>query len=108
MSTGDGWAHYIARPLSGNIFPNLVASQPANATANAAANAAAATAAGDGGRRMDATPDLGFCIGYTIPSWAQPTIRRPVTRARAHKHAHTKPTVCRDRPICAVTSSRVP
>jgi hypothetical protein len=60
VSTGDGWAWAIARPLIGNIYPNLVVDTvPINTTDE---------------RRSSAGP--------TPPSTAEPTIRRPVIIAR--------------------------
>ncbi len=60
VSTGDGWAWAIARPLIGNIYPNLVVGTvPINTTDE---------------RRSSAGP--------TPPSTAEPTIRRPVNVAR--------------------------
>jgi hypothetical protein len=63
VSTGDGWAHYIARPLLGNIYPNLVLSDPGLDAINATA-----------GRRA------GSSYGET-PTWAHPGISRPVRSA---------------------------
>ncbi len=57
VSTGDGWAWAIARPLIGNIYPNLLSTTiPINSTEHTRSGA-----------------------GPTLPGTADPTIRRPVT-----------------------------
>ena len=81
VSTGDGWAHYIARPLVGNIFPNLVSGPPPT-------NGTDLTSSSDDG---------------SIASWAHPTINRPVRRCShtcASSVMHTRQQSLEERAHC--------
>ena len=70
VSTGDGWAQYIARPLVGNTYPNLIASAPA-ADEVLANNATLLTL-------TDTIFHARRSESHDAPDWAHPTVRRPV------------------------------